>query len=66
LERAGVAAATAAWMGPLILGLVVAVIGAILIMKAWHTFSEESIVPEKTIQSFKEDTSWTRAKLKEA
>jgi uncharacterized integral membrane protein len=66
LQSAGVAAATAVWLSPLILGLIVALIGGALIMKSWRTFSHESIVPEKTIQSLKEDTSWTRTKLKEA
>jgi len=55
-----------AWLSPAIVGLVVVLIGAILIMKAKSAISKESLVPKKTIQSFKEDKSWTQAKLKEA
>jgi len=66
LINAGVTPETVAWLSPAILGLVVALIGAIFIMKAKSAFSRESLVPEKTIQSLKEDSSWTRTKLKEA
>jgi len=66
LERAGINPETALWLSPAIIGLAVILIGAILAMKAWHAISRDSLVPEKTIQSLKEETSWTRAKLKEA
>ncbi|MFN7141201.1 MAG: phage holin family protein [Limisphaerales bacterium] len=66
LVAAGIQPETALWLSPLILGAVVVLIGVALAMKAWNAISEESLVPEKTIQSLKEETSWTRAKLKEA
>jgi hypothetical protein len=66
LVRAGIDPAIAAWLSPAILGTAVLLIGVILAVKAWKTISHESLIPEKTIQSIKEETSWTRAKLKEA
>lgn len=66
LVNAGVSAETVAWLSPAILGLAVVIIGAILIMKAKSAFSRESLMPKKTIQSLKEDSSWTRTKLTEA
>jgi len=56
---------TVAWLSPLIIGLAVLIIGMILVMKAKSAFSKESLMPKKTIQSLKEDTSWTKAKLRE-
>jgi hypothetical protein len=66
LVAAGMEAATAAWVGPLILGLLVAIIGTAMLMKGKRTLAEESLVPEKTLQSLKEDKSWTRAKVQQA
>jgi hypothetical protein len=66
LVAAGMEAATAAWVSPLILGFIVAIIGAAMLMKGKRTLAEESLVPEKTLQSLKEDTSWTRAKIQQA
>jgi len=55
-----------AWLSPAIIGLVVVIIGAVLILKGKSAMSKESLVPKKTIQSLKEDKSWTQAKIKEA
>jgi hypothetical protein len=63
LERAGASPDTAAWLGPGIVGVVIAAVGYILVQKAIHTFSHESFAPEKTIQSLKEDKQWTQEKL---
>ncbi|MBA4148543.1 MAG: phage holin family protein [Verrucomicrobia bacterium] len=66
LVAGGMNPETALWLSPLIIGLVVLLIGVALAMKAKNAMARESLVPEKTIQSLKEETSWTRAKLKEA
>jgi hypothetical protein len=65
LINAGFAASTAAWLSPALIGLVVAIIGGVLILKGKRAFSKETLVPKKTIQSIKEETSWTRTKLRE-
>ena len=66
LINAGLDAQLVAWLSPAIIGLAVITIGAVLILKAKSAFSKESLMPKKTIQSIKEETSWTRAKLNEA
>jgi hypothetical protein len=66
LMAAGLQPETAAWLSPALLGLLVAGLGAAFIIKAKNALAKESFVPEKTLQSLKEDTSWTRTKLKEA
>jgi hypothetical protein len=65
-EQGGTDPAAAAWIGPAIVGVIVSIAGIVLLMKAKKTLSQESLVPEKTLQSLKEDTSWTRAKVQEA
>lgn len=58
LENAGLSPDTARWLGPAIVGLVVAMIGYILVHKALKTLKEGSLKPEKTIQSLQEDKQW--------
>ncbi|HEX8340513.1 MAG TPA: phage holin family protein [Tepidisphaeraceae bacterium] len=50
------------WIAPLIVGLVVAGVGYVLIQKGISTFKNESLVPEKTAQSLKEDKQWLQDK----
>lgn len=52
----------APWMGPLIVGVIVSVIGFVLIQKAKSTLQDESLVPEKTVDSLKEDKQWLKQK----
>jgi uncharacterized integral membrane protein len=54
----------AVWLVPLLLGLVLAAIGAALIMKGVKTLREHlNLVPEKTKQTLKEDREWLRQKV---
>jgi hypothetical protein len=50
------------WIAPLIVGLAVAVVGYVLIQKGISTLKNESLVPEKTTQSLKEDKQWLQDK----
>ena len=52
------------WIGPLIVGAVVAAVGAVLISKAKHTLQETSLVPEKTMETLREDKQWAQAKVR--
>lgn len=52
------------WVAPLLVGLTVAVIGAMLIGKAKHALQETSLVPDKTIETLKEDKQWAQAKVR--
>jgi hypothetical protein len=66
LLRAGLSEGVATWLAPGIVGLVVAGVGYALVQKAKSTLSRESLAPEKTIQSLKEDKQWTQEKFSRA
>lgn len=51
---AGISTTLAWFLGLLTIGLIVAAVGGIFIMKALKTFSHESISPEKTVESLNE------------
>jgi hypothetical protein len=54
----------AVWLVPLLLGLVLAAIGASLMAKGMKTLREHlNLVPEKTKQTLKEDREWLRQKI---
>lgn len=63
LHSAGLSEEMASWLGPLIVGLIVGIIGFALVQKARRTLAKESLKPEKTIQSLQEDKEWTQQKL---
>ncbi len=52
----------AIWLGPTIVGLVVLVIGAVSATTASKKMEDESVVPEKTAQSLKENKQWLKDK----
>jgi hypothetical protein len=62
-EAAGLSDDTAQWLGPVIVGLIVAVIGWALLAKAKKALADDSIVPRKTIQTLKADKEWAQSKL---
>lgn len=64
LEAAGLDEGWALTLGVGLVGLIVAVIGAVMMAGAKKALSEESVVPEKTVQSLKEDKEWTKGKLR--
>lgn len=66
LEGAGVDPELAFWLGPGIVGLVIAIVGYALVQKAISTFSKESFTPEKTIRTLKEDKQWAQEKFSRA
>ena len=66
LQNAGLSEGMAAWMGPGIVGLVVAVIGYILVQKGLKTLKDGSLKPERTIRSIQEDKAWTQQRLHRA
>lgn len=50
----------ALWLGPLIVGMVVALVGFAFVQKAISTLRSESLAPRKTIDSLRENTQWIR------
>jgi len=53
----------AAWLAPLIVGIVLAAIGYSLIKKALATLKQESITPQRTTQSLQENKEWLKQKI---
>lgn len=61
LAYAGVGA-QAFWIGPVLVGLVVMIGGAIVAYTVQQSLMDETIVPEKTAQSMKENKQWLKDK----
>lgn len=51
------------WIGPLIVGATLGLIGAAVTQKGIATLKRESLVPEKTVQSLQEDKQWLQEKV---
>ena len=59
-------AGVALWLGPAILGLIVAAVGWFMIQKARTKLKGQPLVPRKTIESLQEDKQWMQHKLQRA
>jgi hypothetical protein len=55
--------ATANWLAPLIVALVVIVIGYAMLHKAISTLKDESAVPERTAKTVQDDKNWIKEKV---
>jgi hypothetical protein len=51
------------WIAAGIVGLVLAIIAAILVMKGKNQISEANLTPNKTIDSVKEDREWASRQM---
>ena len=51
------------WLSPLIVGAVIGLIGWGMTKKGISTLKEETLVPEKTVQSLQEDKQWLQEKV---
>ena len=63
LQAAGLSDDTADWLGPVIVGLIVAVIGWAMLAKAKKSLTNEPIAPRQTIETLKADQEWAQNKL---
>jgi hypothetical protein len=54
----------ASWLGPLIVGVVVALIGYAFAQKGISTLKNESFVPRKTMDSLRENKEWFKDQMK--
>lgn len=64
LTLAGMSMFYAAWLGPLIVGVVAAIIGYVMIRRGVNSLKRESPVPERTIRSLQENQQWVKHKLR--
>lgn len=54
---------TAIWLGPLLVGAVVALVGYAFVQKAVSTLKSETFAPRKTIDSLRENTEWLKEQV---
>ena len=54
------------WLGALIVGALFLIIGGVLAMKAMKSLKQDSMAPEQTIQTLKEDKQWLQSEMKQA
>jgi len=52
------------WVSALIVGIVVVVVGVILLMVGKSSLGNMTVVPEKTVESMKENTEWAKEQVK--
>lgn len=48
------------WLAALIVGVVVAAIGGVLVQKGLDALKQESLAPQETIQTMKENAQWAK------
>ncbi len=53
------------WLGALIIGLLYAVIGAVLVARGKAKLQQESLKPEQTIATLKQDKRWASAGIEQ-
>jgi uncharacterized membrane protein YqjE len=54
------------WAGPLIVGGIFLLVGAFLAMRAMKALKRESLAPDRTIETLKEDKQWLQSEIKQA
>ncbi len=64
LVAAGLDPAVALWLGPLIVGLIVAIVGIVMAQSGLKTIKQESLKPQQTIDSLNQDKKWIQQKAK--
>lgn len=52
------------WLSALIVGIVVIIIGAILLSIGKSSLNNMTVVPEKTVETMKENTEWAKEQVK--
>jgi len=53
------------WAGALIVGILLLAIGGFLAMSAMKRLKQDSITPEQTLQTLKEDKQWLQSEMKQ-
>jgi hypothetical protein len=63
LVAAGLSHATSGWLAPLIVGAIVLGIGYALVQKALTTLKNESLTPERTVETLQDNKNWIKEKV---
>jgi hypothetical protein len=52
------------WLAAFLVGLVVAIVGAVLVQRGLSALRLENLAPERTMETIKEDVAWAKAQTK--
>jgi len=52
------------WLAAFLVGLVVAIVGAVLVQRGLSALRQENLAPERTMETLKEDVAWAKAQTK--
>jgi len=52
-----------AWLSALVVGLVVAAIGAVLVLRARESLKPANLAPRRTVETLKEDQEWAKEQI---
>ena len=52
------------WLATLLVGVVVAIVGAVLVQRGLSALRQEQIAPQRTVTTIKEDVEWVKAQAK--
>ncbi|QYM79923.1 phage holin family protein [Horticoccus luteus] len=63
LRHTGMDPEVAVWLGRTVVGLLIAIVGAVMLARAKHAFAKDTLVPEQTLASLEKNKNWGRAKL---
>jgi hypothetical protein len=63
LTAMGLEAEHAVWVGPILLGAVVAAIGFGVLQSARSRLQSTTLVPRRTVQTLKDDSNWAKEKI---
>jgi hypothetical protein len=59
-----VAAGLDAWLAALLVGAVVAAVGALLVQRGLSALKREELAPRQTVETLKEDAQWAKDQVK--
>src|SRR5690606_14759373 len=62
LSAAGLSESVSLWLAPLVLGMVLGIGALFLALKALRSLGREKPIPEKTMESIREDKDWIKGK----
>lgn len=63
LIRAGLDEGIATWLAPTVVGLLVAIIGWVMVLKAKKGMAQADLAPTQTMESLRENKEWAQSKL---
>jgi hypothetical protein len=63
LAWAGLATGISLWLGPLIVGVIVAIVGYAMLRSGMNRLQKDDLVPQRTTQSMRENAEWMQERM---